>query len=138
MSAIINGNTVYCGGFSGGNKSLNYSTEEQVVGTWIDGRPLYQKTYDITGISISENTWYDYIIDNTGIDFVTKIEGYRVSSSKNQTIPMNQYKASDSSVQGCTFLYNADLPGIAIRPTLNNTDYGTHWYVTIQYTKTTD
>jgi microcystin-dependent protein len=25
----------------------NYSTEEQVVGTWIDGKPLYQKTFEI-------------------------------------------------------------------------------------------
>ena len=23
----------------------NYSTEEQVIGTWIDGKPLYEKTY---------------------------------------------------------------------------------------------
>jgi len=30
------------GGFSGKH---TYSTEEQVVGTWIDGSPIYQKTY---------------------------------------------------------------------------------------------
>lgn len=29
----------------GGGVSENYSTVEQIVGTWIDGRPLYQKTY---------------------------------------------------------------------------------------------
>ena len=125
-------------GVGGGSSLVNYSTEEQVIGKWIDGRDLYQKTYDITGISINANTWYDYIIDNTGIDFVTKIEGYRVSSGKTQTYPMNQYKTSDASLQGCTFLYNADLPAIAIRPTSANTDTGIHWYVTIQYVKTTD
>ena len=27
---------------------LNYSTEEQVIGRWIDGKPVYQKTYDFT------------------------------------------------------------------------------------------
>ena len=30
---------------SGGGGSANYSTTEQEVGTWIDGRPLYEKTY---------------------------------------------------------------------------------------------
>lgn len=28
-----------------------YSTEEQVVGEWIDGKPLYEKTYNITSYS---------------------------------------------------------------------------------------
>ena len=29
----------------------NYSTTEQVVGTWIDGRPVYQKTVDMGDVS---------------------------------------------------------------------------------------
>ena len=33
----------------------NYSTEERVVGTWIDGKPLYQKTIT-TQINISSTT----------------------------------------------------------------------------------
>lgn len=28
----------------GGSSSHNYSTEEQIVGTWIDGKPIYEKT----------------------------------------------------------------------------------------------
>lgn len=40
------GNDIYSvGGGSGSGDS--YSTTEQVVGTWIDGRPLYQKTYSV-------------------------------------------------------------------------------------------
>ena len=37
-------------GKGGGGGSMNYSTDEQVVGTWIDGKPLYQKsgTYTFT------------------------------------------------------------------------------------------
>lgn len=30
---------------AGGGGSINYSTDEQVIGTWIDGRTLYEKTY---------------------------------------------------------------------------------------------
>lgn len=29
-------------------KSENYSTSEQVVGTWIDGKPLYEKAISFT------------------------------------------------------------------------------------------
>ena len=30
------------------NPSNHYSTEEKRIGTWIDGKPLYQKTYELT------------------------------------------------------------------------------------------
>lgn len=39
-------------GAAGGH---TYSTTEQVVGTWIDGKPLYEKTIEITNLSISAN-----------------------------------------------------------------------------------
>jgi hypothetical protein len=31
-------------GSSGGGSATNYSTEEQIVGTWVDGKPIYMKT----------------------------------------------------------------------------------------------
>ena len=36
------------------NEKLNYSTEEKVVGTWIDGKPLYRKVLSSTTISGSD------------------------------------------------------------------------------------
>lgn len=53
-------------------RMMNYSTEEQVVGTWIDGKPLYQKSMVIPrsemlgsgetkyahGIEGAENIWF--------------------------------------------------------------------------------
>lgn len=33
---------------SGGDEMVKYSTEEQVVGTWIDGKPLYRKVVLVT------------------------------------------------------------------------------------------
>lgn len=35
----------------GGVPAHHYSTNEQVIGTWIDGKPIYEKTY--TGLSIT-------------------------------------------------------------------------------------
>ena len=37
------------GGGGGGSSSINYSTTEQQIGTWIDGKPLYQKTFIVDG-----------------------------------------------------------------------------------------
>ena len=42
------------------SKQLNYSTDEQIVGTWIDGKPIYQKTvaadvhFNINGTAIAD------------------------------------------------------------------------------------
>lgn len=44
------------------SQSQSYSTEEQVVGTWIDGKPIYQKTYTNLGIATTpENVWFDIV-----------------------------------------------------------------------------
>lgn len=51
-----------------GQLAHHYSTSEKVVGTWIDGSTLYEKTQN-GGISISANdTWYDTAF--TGVDKV--------------------------------------------------------------------
>lgn len=49
LKPIIASNTV---GGSGGGGGINYSTDEQLIGTWIDGKPLYQKTWIKTDINI--------------------------------------------------------------------------------------
>ena len=36
-----------------GVPSVHYSTDEQVVGTWIDGKPLYQKSFIISPLTIN-------------------------------------------------------------------------------------
>lgn len=46
----------------------HYSTDEQIIGTWIDGKTLYQKT--ITATITSATQWID-----TGIDGTEKIVG---------------------------------------------------------------
>lgn len=41
------------GNGGGGSSKINYSTDEQVVGTWIDGKPLYQKTFEKQATNVS-------------------------------------------------------------------------------------
>lgn len=51
-----------------------YKTTEEVVGTFIDGKPIYKKTYHATGVNISANTVIDSALNTAYIDNVVKIE----------------------------------------------------------------
>lgn len=59
---------------TGGGGSTSYSTTEQVIGTWIDGKPLYQKTFSAT-TPATANTNEDIITDDVfaivGACFIT-------------------------------------------------------------------
>lgn len=46
---------------SGGSSSHYYSTTEQEIGTWIDGRPVYELTVDFGsgGLSVANSSWVE-------------------------------------------------------------------------------
>ena len=50
------------------SKSLDYSMKEQVVGKWIDGKPIYQITLQYNGTSVLE-------AKNLDFDHATKVSG---------------------------------------------------------------
>lgn len=44
---------------SGGSGGLNYSETEHIIGTWITGKPLYEKTVVYTTpVTIQNGSWY--------------------------------------------------------------------------------
>lgn len=110
---------------------MNYSTNEARIGTWIDGKPIYRKTFtgtkssDTVSISCSglniDKTWED--VSNT----------FLIVSANNviRTIPMTE---SDSSNTLYAYYYNNNW----IIKGSNNQYYNGTYYFTIKYTKTTD
>ena len=113
--------------------SDNYSTEEQVVGTWIDGKPIYQATVDAgSEIKVLLNgSWQDVCLSPSA-DIETIIDGKL--SRANESYP---YKSSYSSAH--VISYNSNTNKIAVYA--GNPGNGNYFYVrycTIQYTKTTD
>ena len=101
----------------------NYSTEEQVVGTWIDGKPLYRKVVIIDNPS-NKTT---FSIDN--IDEPINVIWKQVHTS------------------GVFFSYNNDGKSISIiffNPTSKNfeiaisNDFSGKIVAILEYTKTTD
>lgn len=110
--------------------SACYSTAEREVGCWVDGKPLYQKTLTYTVTSpINSNTVLGSISD---IDKVASIEGiaYYEGHGRGWLLPlsMSSYSSNISYDNGNIIL------------NITNDTYGVDWvfYVTVQYTKTTD
>ena len=59
MAVIMKDGKVYAGGVG----SEVYSTEEQVIGTWIDGKPLYRKV-------IVDTTKSEIDLSSINIDYI--------------------------------------------------------------------
>lgn len=55
----------------------HYSTTEQVIGTWIDGKTLYEKVIEFTQeLPVSTSSWTSTDIDSTNIDVV--VSGFAI------------------------------------------------------------
>ena len=69
---------------TGGGEYYSYSTTEQAVGEWIDGKTIYKKTYSGLSVSIPQTTssasWVNTNISLGNID--TLIKGEAVDESK--------------------------------------------------------
>jgi hypothetical protein len=119
-----------------GDLNVHYTTTEQVIGTWMDGKPLYQKTIELNNISVGyDNDVHTQIAHNVS-DFK---ECHYLSIS----CPILGVSSGD-------VLFNSDSSTLAtfrvndtyIYATGGTNHFGArsdrYWYFTIQYTKTTD
>ena len=112
------------------NPSLDYSTDEKVVGSWITGKPLYQRTFVGTIPSTSGESGDFATITNDAslIDNLTLVGGYMGSASLG-FIPAN-------AMGWDVWLLRTKIRN---KITTDATSYlGATGYITIRYTKTTD
>jgi len=111
----------------------NYSTEEQVIGTWIDGSTLYEKTVAVSNMMIGyDNTIHTVIphnISNFGYAISVNIVCPKINIIANNIIIEDkaiiaEFRADDTNI----YAYNG------------TNHYGASedriWYFTVQYTKT--
>lgn len=93
-----------------------YSEDEQVVGRWTDGKPVYQKTW--SGLSLTTNTnWYSTGIDVSFVD--TLVDGF----------------STDTLSQKIDEWYGKSNDILYARSPFNNQSINR---ITLKYTKTTD
>lgn len=108
-----------------------YSTSEQKIGTWTDGKPLYRKTISINTPPTTNNTE----VYNFDKNFIIKnYYGFVTISASSQLIPINFYFTNEYNVA----TYITKNTG-KINMKVGSVSY-TNQQVTInlEYTKTTD
>jgi membrane-anchored protein YejM (alkaline phosphatase superfamily) len=110
-----------------------YSTDEQVIGTWIDGKPLYRKTivanFELPKQETNKN--YDKTIAHNISNFSKCI---KASLAEQNGILCFPYLTREG---GTTTIINVDKNNVTIR-TYNDNWTQRDWYITLEYTKTTD
>lgn len=102
---------------------INYSTTEKQIGTWIDGKPLYQKTF-------SDIPWVDDAITIPIEDIdVVNMFGYTLNTAAENKIFYNYY------VSNVYVISWVDIANNNIEFRSSNASYRGNLTCTIQYTK---
>lgn len=115
------------------NKSDLYSTDEQLVGRWIDGKPLYQKTIEFTSLSPGQSQ-YQHNIAN--VDYINFVPSASYVYFANATWTMFGWNGN-----GTNYLANLlDITSSVIDIFLGGAiqSNSSKMIITLQYTKTTD
>ena len=110
------------------NELLTYSTEEKVVGTWIDGKPLYRKTVNFGALPNNTTKGITHNIQN--LNEIIKLWGFARSSQSRGGITLPHATTTPISLY-CDDTY------IGVKAFLDASVY-TEAYINIEYTKTTD
>lgn len=128
-SRPTNTSVLYCIKYRVDKKSANiipqheYSIEEKVIGTWIDGKPIYEKIFEIG----SKSSAYTFTIEN--LDKIIDYTGNCIISDYSRIIPFVQPQYNNYVI------INDYKDGVVNLAT--NLTY-TDCVLVIQYTKTTD
>lgn len=114
-----------------GGEAVHYSLSEQIVGTWIDQKPLYEKTIDIGYLPNATQKLVNHNIDD--IDTVAMIKGSAKNTNNNASVvlPHTHPNGANQSIA-----VTVTTTQISIQDGIDRSAY--YGYVTIQYTKTTD
>lgn len=113
----------------GGDSMVTYSTEEQRIGTWIDGKPLYQKVIVIGAVSTTE------VATPTGASNIEQV----VDIKGGGTMTAGQFlKWGFENAGGfCSCYY--ELSSNKVKSIVSTTNYNLKQaYAILEYTKTTD
>ena len=119
----------YLGGYGG--TGIDYTETERVVGTWIDGKPLYQKTIDFGKAPNIGTKNVAHNISNVDNIWVSGGYLYDQSNGNRYLIPFNSLSAASSSIYVYANGTNVGMSTQADRSSWTS-------ILTVQYTKTTD
>ena len=121
----------------GGNYYLNtiYSTEEKKVGYWTDGKPLYQKTWDLgSDLLIDSNTWTstsirvsDFNIENiihaSGLNSGGTFFGFVATNRDQSYVQILQTRNAQITIRYFTLRYTKTTDTPELNPQIGNVIY---------------
>ena len=108
----------------------DYSTDEKIVGTWIDGKPLYQKTIDCGALPNATSKEIAHGISN--FDICATIFGIAKNPTSGGVIPLPLVQNDGNNAMDISLFCNQTNIYIV---TTSDRSSVTKSYVTIQYTK---
>ena len=121
----------------------DYSTSEKIIGKWIDGNPVYQRTFveNITSpTSGSTTTNFDLVLNIPNLDNVIKVDlTGKINDTSNVIMPLPLKNASKSDVLTADFYRykkSGNTPIIELTATAAGAGNSLVAYITVQYTKT--
>ncbi len=114
-----------------GDTSNNYTLDEVVVGSWVDGKPIYRKGFNLNSLTYSTN-WSDFNHNISNIKRVIKTYGNLINNDNGQLFALPIYRSNTN--QGI-IIGVSDTKILYINNWLQNTK---EIYIFIEYTKTTD
>ena len=111
-----------------GVPAVHYSTDEQVVGTWVDGNTLYEKTIIASISEVNSHEYSDNDLSNS--DMAMIIDGYYTLTDNFIKVPLNQWESS-------TYYTRAGFRNDkTIYLYANGYSVTGNAYITVRYTKT--
>jgi len=129
----------------GGSGGINYSTDEQIIGTWIDGKPIYQKTVKFENQTLAYDKQYtlaenvDFLVDNVFAPVMVESNSNTYKQPRN--IPYLGTLNSNYYIDGyfVDLLTTNNVLKYQFQLGTNQADNKKYdLYFTIRYTKTTD
>ena len=119
------------------NKEM-YTTDEEEVGTWIDGRPIYRKTVEYTNSSTIGVSGALATIDipHSISNFDMVIKPPEVVTSTGNIFPILNASASTTTVQSSVSIAFVNTTNIQMR-LINQTLSSRTFYITLDYVKST-
>lgn len=112
-----------------------YSTNEIIIGTWIDGKKIYRKVVTSTNLPSNIENKIPHGISN--LNAVINISGYYKAGGLNLYYPVCYIGATISNdYKIYTNVYNNDISSYCGVYNTGNTYYDA--YIVLEYTKTTD
>lgn len=112
-----------------GVPTVHYSTSEQVIGTWIDGKPLYEKTINYGALPSTPNIERDVNHGIPDVDTIWIADGFATNGTF-----VNQLNLS--GVNNAEWFFGVTATYIRCMAQSDRSNYSA--YVVLRYTKVTD